>query len=219
MHFAAVYGVYTPKVKLAFEVANGSPTAVPFNTRDVRLQHPAPQRTLCWTFWTTFFDMYCQQPNDDERLFPTEKTLDNIYEGGVAAREEIVLWSIGSLLGCERRTIGAWRDAVYELHVAWAKCCFRGGCRWLVCGCRRLGWGYQVHRGCDSVVAEGLWGLPAEAFVGGRVQQGECLCSRQSPRVTLRGRRRELQRAGRDWQVLVPTTFGWHWRMTTSPNM
>ena len=80
MHFAAVYGVYKPKVKLAFEVANGSPTAAPFNTRDVRLQHPAPQRTLCWTFWTTFFDMYCQQPNDDERLFPTEKTLDNIYE-------------------------------------------------------------------------------------------------------------------------------------------
>ena len=40
----------------------------------------SPKSDLAYAFWCIFFKEYCEQPNNDIRLFPTHKTMASIYK-------------------------------------------------------------------------------------------------------------------------------------------
>ena len=77
--FCAVYGASGNKVKKCMQIAKAPVTAQYPTERLSPLSRDAVQYTLCVSFWTEFFDKYCQRPNDGLRLFPVAKTMRCIH--------------------------------------------------------------------------------------------------------------------------------------------
>ena len=79
-YYAAVHGISENRLKGCMRLAR--------NKARINLRH-APEQcgrkrdavksTIAYSFWFMFFENNCQKPNDDLRLFPTDKTYKEIY--------------------------------------------------------------------------------------------------------------------------------------------
>lgn len=77
-YFAALHGVALAVVRQALQIARMDGCAP--KARASVIGQEAPKYTQALAFWTTFFENHCQRPNDTERIFPTEKTYEEIYD-------------------------------------------------------------------------------------------------------------------------------------------
>ena len=77
-YFAALHGVAVGVVRQALKIAKmgGRPPKARASVIGVE----APKYTQALAFWTVFFEDHCQRPNDTERIFPTEKSFEKIYD-------------------------------------------------------------------------------------------------------------------------------------------
>ena len=78
--FCAAYGASADKLRKCMQIAKAPVTALYPSERLSPLTRAAKQETLCISFWTHFFDRHCQRPNDHTRLFPIDKTMENIHK-------------------------------------------------------------------------------------------------------------------------------------------
>jgi len=76
-YYARVHGVSVSCVKQAKRSAVAGTTAPPPRTEDVI--RTAEKTVISHAFWSLFFEQHCQKPNDDIRLFPVDKTYQDIY--------------------------------------------------------------------------------------------------------------------------------------------
>lgn len=85
-YYALLHGVSEGKLKTAMKEAKKGPRRTLSGEKDRREDtrnvdtRQAKKSDLAFSFWDDFFRTHCQRPNDETRLFPTEKTVDMIYD-------------------------------------------------------------------------------------------------------------------------------------------
>ena len=78
-YYAAVHGVAENKVKCAVRLAIAGARPIRSNNKKRTRIVSSPKSDTAFAWWTTFFDINCQRPNDDVRIFPVDKSYQAIY--------------------------------------------------------------------------------------------------------------------------------------------
>ena len=81
-YYASIYGVAEKRVKKCMRWArNGAKLNAcrPLRAGGSSRRSDPEKYTIAFCFWFMFFEENCQRPNDEIRLFPTEKTYKEIY--------------------------------------------------------------------------------------------------------------------------------------------
>ena len=75
-YYAALHGVAANVVKKAVSLARSNAHAPKERAPIIAPEQPKYQRA--YAFWAIFFENHCQRPNDTDRIFPSEKTFEQI---------------------------------------------------------------------------------------------------------------------------------------------
>lgn len=79
-YYAIVHAIAENKVKKAMMLARQRKRPPP-RSRPAGGGNKAPvKHDVAYSFWSLFFEKNCQRPNNETRLFPTDKTYEDIYK-------------------------------------------------------------------------------------------------------------------------------------------